>query len=103
MHSKFHEQIDNKVSVPVVSTLEKKSGLRVPTPSNYGGSTDTKTFECWLNALLCWLIRGDTGNPWVFFGYPHPYLQTLYPHGYGYGVIMVSCGLPVNLWVPPEL
>jgi hypothetical protein len=58
MHSKFHEQIDNKVSVPVVSTLEKKGGLRVPTPPNYEGSTDTETFEHWLNALLHWLRVG---------------------------------------------
>jgi len=58
MHSKFHEQIDNKVSTLRESTPDKKSGPRVPTPPSYGGSADTETFERWLNSLLRWLRVG---------------------------------------------
>jgi hypothetical protein len=63
MHSKFHKQIDNKVSVTIVHLPNRKNGPRVPTPPNYGGSTDTEVFERWLNALLRWLRVSKVCGP----------------------------------------
>jgi hypothetical protein len=63
MHSKFHKQIDNKVSVAIVHLPDRKNGPRVPTPPNYGGSTDTEVFERWLNVLLRWLRVNKVCGP----------------------------------------
>jgi hypothetical protein len=63
MHSKFHQQIDNKVSVTVDSLPDRKNGPRVPNPSSYEGSSDTEVFERWLNTLLRWLKVSKISGP----------------------------------------
>ena len=55
MPSKFHQQINNKVSASEESLLEQKNGPQVLNPTSYGGSSDMEVFEWWLNSLLQWL------------------------------------------------
>ena len=61
---KIHQQIDSKVSVlSEVPATGGKNGPCVPNLPRYSKLPDTKGFEQWLNALLCWLKVNKVCGP----------------------------------------
>lgn len=56
MHTKFHQQIDSKVSVLCnTPAVGGKNGPQVPNLPKDGRNQDTEEFERWLNGFLQWL------------------------------------------------